>query len=470
MKILKYTGWLAALIALGFFANSVVASSLPVGVTQFYLAGAGTNNNSTNIQLTSFKTPDGRPITMAMFGTVGYGAIDPQTSVKIEDVSFTGVTQNINGTATLTGVSRGLDFVYPYMASTTLAYAHSGGATFIITNTASFYYKEFAMPNNSNDFTWPTASSSIASKGYVDFVAFNGAAVIPATTAVSGVVQLGTGAQAAASNGVGSSGASTVLTTKIATSTFNSSTAANIVPVTGATGAIDPGFIPSLATSTTIGYLPAYQIGLQQQIFTTTGTSTFAVPSGITKVAVTVVAPGATGGSCASNGSFGIAATGGGAAGGFSYKVIDITGTTSIQVFVGATTTATTTQATWSTFGTNGFYIYATGGNPGVSISGTNDALGGVGGQGFKGDINLQGENGQSSTAFQVTGGLGYVVNDAKGGGSPMGMGEGGQAGQRTNAGTAATGYGAGGAGVACTSTSQQLGTNATQGFVRVQW
>lgn len=467
MKILKYTGWLAALIALGFFANSVVASSLPVGVTQFYLAGAGTNNNSTNIQLTSFKTPDGRPITMAMFGTVGYGAIDPQTSVKIEDVSFTGVTQNINGTATLTGVSRGLDFVYPYMASTTLAYAHSGGATFIITNTAGFYYNEFAMPNNSNDFTWPTASSSIASKGYVDFVAFNGAAVIPATTGVSGVVQLGTGAQAAASNGVGSSSASTVLTTKIATSTYNSSTAPNVVLVTGATGAIDPGFIPNLATSTTIGgYVPLYQAALQQQIITTTGTSTFSVPSGITKVAVTVQGAGAPGGSCYENGGNGQAA-GGGGAGGWTFKVIDVTGTSTIQVFVAATSTATTTQAAWTTFGTNGFYLIANGGNPGASLtSGQGSALGGAGGKALKGDININGQSGANGVFFNSTGAA--VYNSGTGGNSIMGFG--GQGVSIAGAGADATGYGAGSGAPACTGAALGLAGSATQGFIRVQW
>lgn len=252
MKLFKYIGWIVPLLLFGFLVTTTFASSLPVGTTQFYLAGAGVGNTANSIQLTSFKTPDGRNITMAMFGTIGYGAIDPQTSVRLEDVSFTGVTQNVNGTATLTGVSRGLDFVYPYTASTTLAYSHSGGATFIITNTAGFYYNEFTMNNNNNLFTYPSASTSPATKGYVDTVAFNGAAVVYATTGSAGVSQLATGAQAAAGTAIGSSGASLALTSSIATSTFNHSTSANVVVVTGSgTGHIDPLFLyPTGATTT----------------------------------------------------------------------------------------------------------------------------------------------------------------------------------------------------------------------------
>lgn len=146
----------------------VFASSLPVGVSQFFLSGAGVTSSANTIQLTSMQTPDGRLVTMAMFGTIGYGALEPQTTAKIEDVSFTGITQNANGTATLTGVTRGLDFVFPYASSGTLQKSHAGGATFIITNTAAFYYNEFTMNNNNNLFTYPSASTSPATKGYVD--------------------------------------------------------------------------------------------------------------------------------------------------------------------------------------------------------------------------------------------------------------------------------------------------------------
>lgn len=472
MKSSKYTGWLVALIALGFFAHAVFASSLPVGTSAFYLAGAGTNNNSTNIQLVSFKTPDGRPVTMSMFGTIGYGALEPQTTARLEDISFTGVSQNVNGTATLTGVSRGLDFVYPYAASTTLAYSHSGGATFIITNTAGFYYNEFAMPNNNNDFTWATASSSIASKGYVDYVAFNGAAVVAATTGVPGVSQLATQLQTASSTANNGAGYPLVIPASNATSTYNRSTAPLRAVVTQNNGTIDPNFVGGIATTSTIGATGTFvqDVGKNVQVFTTTGTSTFAVPAGIHKLSVTVQAPGAPGGTCfnvsGANG-FGM---GGGGAGGWATKVIDVTGTSTIQLFVGATTTlpaATSTQATWSTFGTNGSYFYATGGNPGVSsgAAGNTSTLGGRGGLGVNGDINVSGQNGGGGAFFNSTGVS--VELGGNGGSTPVGFGG---FGSNTTAVADGQGYGSAGSGAACGSSGTAVGGQAANGVVIVRW
>lgn len=246
-----------ALVVMSLPAFQASASSLPVGASQFFLAGAGVTSSQTTVQLTSLTTPDGRLITMTNFGTVGYGAIDPQTTAKIEDISFTGITQNANGTATLTGVTRGLDFIYPYTSTASLKHQHSGGATFIVTNTAGFYYNEFTMNNNNNLFTWPTASTSPAGKGYVDFVAFNGAAVINADTSNKGVLQVATGLQAASSTALGSSGASLALTSSIATSTYNSATAPLKVVVTQNNGKIDSNFI----STSTLGLLSQGSIG-----------------------------------------------------------------------------------------------------------------------------------------------------------------------------------------------------------------
>lgn len=246
-KTLLFTATFGLILAL---AIPAFASSLPVGGTTYYLSGAGINSTATSIQLTALKTADGRNITMSSFGTVGYGTLEPGTNAKLENIEFTGIVQNGNGTATLTGVSRGVDFVYPYAATPTLGRAHSGGATFIITNTASYYYNEFTMNNNNNLFTWPTASTSPAGKGYVDFVAFNGAAVINATTVSKGVVQLATGAQAAASTASGSSGASLALTSSISTSTRNAATSANQVMVTDANGRMDNAFQNPYASTT----------------------------------------------------------------------------------------------------------------------------------------------------------------------------------------------------------------------------
>lgn len=159
------------LLATPFLAS---AASYPVGGYQYYLSGAGVTSSATSIQLTSFKTPDGRNLTMSNFGAIGYGTLDPQTTAKLENITFTGITQNSNGTALLTGVTRGVDFITPYTASSTLTRSHSGGATFIITNTASYYGQQFALSNNptvvTDYWTFPTpiANSNPATKSYVD--------------------------------------------------------------------------------------------------------------------------------------------------------------------------------------------------------------------------------------------------------------------------------------------------------------
>lgn len=169
----------------------VGATFTPVGTTQFTLAGSGITSTASTIQLTSFLLPDRvTKITMSMFGSIGYGVLEPQTN-NIEDITFTGVTQNSNGTAALTGVSRGLSFYSPYQASTTLAHSHAGGSYFIISNTAGFYGQQFAFTNNPSFISSPwyftdpptfynsaTSTNQAASVAYVNSVAF-GTALIP---------------------------------------------------------------------------------------------------------------------------------------------------------------------------------------------------------------------------------------------------------------------------------------------------
>jgi len=174
-------------------------SFTPVGTTQFTLAGAGITSSETTIQLTSFLLPDRvTPITMSMIGSIGYGVLEPSSPSKIENITFTGITQNANGTAILTGVSRGISFYSPYAASTTLAKSHGGGQPFIISNSASFYGQQFAMLNNNqtltglNTFTDPpiftnAATSTLqgASIAYVNGIAF-GSSIIPASLGGTG--------------------------------------------------------------------------------------------------------------------------------------------------------------------------------------------------------------------------------------------------------------------------------------------
>lgn len=169
-----------------------------VQAQQFTLAGSGVTATATSITLTSFKQIDGSTnLTTADFGSIGYAVLEPGTS-REESISFTTVTQNANGTATLTGVVRGLQFVSPYTTSSALKQAHAGGTPFILTNSAS-YYEEFVDVRNTQDvsgvktFTTvpktsagdPVDATDLARKQYVDDTV-NGGAVSNNRTVVAG--------------------------------------------------------------------------------------------------------------------------------------------------------------------------------------------------------------------------------------------------------------------------------------------
>lgn len=170
------------------FTPLAQAANYPLEGKQYVLAGAGVTSSATTMQLTSFTTPDGAPVTMTLIGALGYGTIEPQTSAKVENITFTGVTQNVNGTATLTGVTRGIAFTYPYAATASLRQSHSGGATFIITNTPNWYFNEFGMVNNDSavtgNWTFPTplANANAATKQYVDGLVSGGSVTNVAVT------------------------------------------------------------------------------------------------------------------------------------------------------------------------------------------------------------------------------------------------------------------------------------------------
>lgn len=107
----------------------------PTGGGTYRLQSSVSSTQST-ITLTSFKEPVSNiPYTMSYLNSnIEYATIDPQNNSSKEFVSFTGITQNSDNTATLTGVVRGLGFSYPYTASSTLAQPHSGQSIFILSN------------------------------------------------------------------------------------------------------------------------------------------------------------------------------------------------------------------------------------------------------------------------------------------------------------------------------------------------
>ncbi len=231
--------------------------SQAVQAQKFRLSGSGTSASASSITLTSFALLDGTLITMADFGSdVGYMTLEPGTS-KEESIKFTGVTQNGNGTATLTGCSRGIRFVSPFDVVAGNQQAHAGGSIAILSNTSAFYseyvdiknaqtiagiktfssipvlpasdpttanqaarkaYVDLFMPLTGGTFSGavafsstvllaadPTLSLQAATKQYVDGVAVAGAP--NASTTVKGIVEEATQAEVEAGTATGGTGA-----------------------------------------------------------------------------------------------------------------------------------------------------------------------------------------------------------------------------------------------------------------------
>ena len=261
---------------------------------RYRLSGSGISVSDTSITLTSFKQPDGATnLTMTDFGDIGYGTLEPGTSKK-EFISFTGVTQNANGTAALTGVTRGLMFVSPYTASTSLRQTHSGGTTFIISNSPQLYNR-FAVQDDVATISalWIFASSTppkygahpvfagatttqFASLEYVNNTASSGAA--DATVLVKGIVEEATTAEVAAGTDLGGTGAKLFIMAGMANS---SSTATTTVVVTDTGGKIAPEFI-----NTTSNYS---WTGTHTFASTTTGYNDFIFPAADTMNATSAV-------------------------------------------------------------------------------------------------------------------------------------------------------------------------------------
>jgi microcystin-dependent protein len=156
----------------------------------FQLSAAGATAGSTSITLQSFLYSDGvTQIVTADLGDWCYMTLEPNNGTQEEAIQFTGVTQNANGTATLTGVSS-VGFKYPYTLTSGLVLNHAGGVTCIISNDAAMYGNLVAYMNS----TLASGLSPVAS------------------TTVKGVVQIPTAAQINSSLATGSTGAPLAIT------------------------------------------------------------------------------------------------------------------------------------------------------------------------------------------------------------------------------------------------------------------
>ena len=220
------------------------------------LAGSGAVLGATSIVINDFTDIDGNNLTMSDFGAKGWMTLEPGSYAQEEQISFTGITVNGNGTSTLTGVKSVL-FKAPYTETAGLAKSHAGGTTAVVSNTAGFY-ADFA--NLSDDETiigiWTFTSTAcprmdasvtygagtelyLATKEYVDSVAFAGAP--NASTTQKGISQEATLAQINAGTQVGSTGAELFVNPSfLASSIYNLQlpSASQKLALAGASGAV----------------------------------------------------------------------------------------------------------------------------------------------------------------------------------------------------------------------------------------
>lgn len=194
----------------------------------FSLAGAGCIMGATTITLNSMLQIDGvTTVTMTNFGDKGFATLEPGNNTQEEQISFTGITQNSNGTATLTGVSNVL-FISPYTETSGTSLSHPGGVTLVISNTSGFYNR-FANKNDdetiTGKYTFPNddvsnagiaadtdtaVATAFVTLGQLSRQAISGAS--NASTTVKGIVQLPTQAQVDAKTATGSTSALLALT------------------------------------------------------------------------------------------------------------------------------------------------------------------------------------------------------------------------------------------------------------------
>lgn len=239
---------------------SVTYATLRVVQTPTYHLYIGESGTATTMRITPFPVDlDGTKLTITDFGTTPTVTVDPKVSGIEEIESFTGITDNGDNTATLTGLSRDLVSKYPYTTAGT-GRTHGSGATVVFGNNPQIYGR-LAAPENIQTWTAiqtyssstmprfdaePSAAMYAAMTGleFVDLNKLNSYFVAGAANSsetANGISQLATGAQAASSTRLGSTGARNVLPASLATSSPGNN-ATTTIPVTEGAGKLNQGF------------------------------------------------------------------------------------------------------------------------------------------------------------------------------------------------------------------------------------
>jgi hypothetical protein len=211
---------------------------------------SGLSVTGTSMRVTPYpKDLDGNKLTMTSFGSSPTLTVDPKKSGYEEIIGFTGITDNGDNTATLTGLTRDLASQTPYTTSGT-GKTHGAGALVVFSNNPQMYAR-FAIKENDTVVTglWnfnsylptssitATSSNQFAIKSYVDGVAIAGAPT--SQEGVTGISRLATQIQMASSTF--SAGTPTVLYS--AYSTSSPYKAGLWIPITQNNGTLNPNFI-----------------------------------------------------------------------------------------------------------------------------------------------------------------------------------------------------------------------------------
>lgn len=419
-----------------------------------YSLSSGVTAAATTITLTSFDTPvTDTALTMSDFGTIGYGTIEPSSSARREFISFTGVTQNADGTAQLTGVTRGLQFVSPYTSTTTLQLTHAGGSRFVISNPPQLYNEAAFKGNNETisgswSFPTPTGSNNPATKAYVDGVVTGGtlsydqiiiagtagetfatgtiiyledsdgewykADASEASTSVDAVVGIAQGAGTDGiniTNGVlirGLDDTQAGLSTGDIIYLSNTSGATSTSPgtITLALGIVDVNS-KLIYDPTSIGGQIAFLGGnntwtgtntfdesitghASTSVLVFTSSGTWTKPSGLEYIVIKGVGGGGGGGSVNDHGGGEVYGGGGGASGGYFEKIIPAADLSSSETVTIGSGGGVATAGGTTLFGS---HATATGGNGGTS-NWSNNTDPAQGGTATGGDINISGSDG----------------------------------------------------------------------------
>lgn len=283
-----------ALVALGIGLGgaSIASATLKVVQTPTYHLYTGESGTATSMRITPYPIDlDGVKLTMSDFGDTPTVTVDPKLTGIEEIESFTGITDNGDNTATLSGVSRDLQSKSPYTGTGT-GRTHGSGATVVFGNNPQIYGR-LASWENAGTITalWtfttspivptPSTPTQAANKAYVDGVAIAGAP--NATTVVQGLVQIGTAAQIASSTATGSTGAALAIPTSMATS--SNDVAGLHVVVTQNSGKINWNQI-DLGTAFTATALGTFTSGILSTASSTLNATTSIAASSVTNKAL----------------------------------------------------------------------------------------------------------------------------------------------------------------------------------------